>query len=116
MIRQYGATEAYLSANLDDLAARAVEGDSYHTAIEAATTDVGVSLATANTAVDTAVTFSKPFVAAPAVMLTLTAAGTPGAYVTVLAVNITTTGFMLRAASGAAQTISLRWLAYGRRQ
>lgn len=116
MNRQYPAYSEYLLENLDDIAARAVEGDTYHSAIEAAPADVVVALSAPNMPVDVAVSFGKPFATSPVIMVTLTAAGNAGAYINLVAVNVTTTGFTLRAASGAAQSISCRWLAYGRRQ
>lgn len=104
-----------MQALFDEIFQRAVEGDSYHSSIEAAQADVSVTLATAGTPVTASVSFSRPFAAAPTVLLTLTGAGNVGAYINVLATSVTTTGFTLQAASGAAQTITVRWLAYGRR-
>jgi H-type lectin domain len=116
MMRLRPLTEHYHGENLDDIFARAVEGDIYNAAIETSTANVSVVIAVANTQVDTAITFSKPFAATPVVMLTLTGAANLGVYVNAIALNATTTGFTLRVNSGAAQTITCRWLVYGRRE
>jgi hypothetical protein len=112
----YPITEHHHSENLLNLASRAVEGDAYHAAIEVAQADVSITLAAANTTVDKAVSFAKPFAAAPTVMVSITSAGNAGTYLNALVVSVTTSGFTIRAASGAAQTITCRWLAYGRRE
>lgn len=116
MIRPFPAGDQYLPQNLDDVFARAIEGDSYHTAIEAAPADVSATIATAGTPVDVAVAFSKPFAATPVVKMTMVGATNTATYLNVLAVNVATSGFTLRANSGVAQTVNVRWLAYGRRQ
>ncbi len=116
MNRLYPPGVEYLPQNLDEIFARAVEGDALHAAAEVAQADVSVVLAAPGVAVDTTVTFGKAFEATPVVMLTLVDAGNDAVYINALAKSITTTGFTLRVVSGAAQTVKVRWLAYGRRQ
>jgi hypothetical protein len=116
VLRQYPPTDTYQAQNLDDIFARAVEGDVNHAAIEVAQADVSVTLASANTPVDTTVSFAKPFAAAPLVVVTITSAANAGTYINAFPVSVTTTSFKIRAASGAAQTIACKWIAYGRRE
>lgn len=116
MNRTYPPTGQYLPQHLDEIFARAVEGDVQHAAIEDAVSDISVTLAAGNTPVDTAVAFALPFAVTPAVLPVVTGAANASVYINALAINVGLNGFTLRVASGAAQTITLRWLAYGRRQ
>lgn len=113
MMRPFPPSEA--GPNFDEVFAKAVEGNAYHTAIETATADVSVVLAAPDVAVDTVISFALPFEVAPVVAVWFVSIPTNNVYNNLVGLAPTTTGFTLRVVSGAAQTVKCRWLAYGQR-
>lgn len=116
MRRPFPGDVENMPANLDEIFQRAVEGPYHHVAVEWATADVAVAC-TADTPATATATFSKAFAESPIVLVQLISANTSYAtYINLAVTAITTTQATLTITTGSTQTITVRWVAIGRRE